>query len=70
LGGEFQQPTQSHSVEEFIGGLVRYAREGGTNAVIAFLEEAKEWGFALDSVFYWEGSDGNALLNLRPSCNT
>ena len=62
--GTFQSPKQHHSVEEFIGGLVRCAREGGEDAVIAFLEEAETWGFALDAVYYDE-NDGHAQLILR-----
>jgi hypothetical protein len=56
---KIQLPTQQHSVEEFIGGLVRSAREGGDKAVIAFLGEAEKWGFALDSVSYVEPPSQN-----------
>jgi hypothetical protein len=53
-GETFHPDEQHHTIEEFIGGLVRCSREGGEKAVIDFLEKAEGWGFALESFFYTE----------------
>jgi hypothetical protein len=57
-------PTEHHTIEEFIGGLVRCARNEGEEAVINFLEQAEGWGFALDSFSYQE-HDGRAVVLFR-----
>lgn len=59
-----QLPKQKHSIEEFIGQLVRNARERGNDGVIAFLEEAVGWGFAVDGAYYDENANGSAMLVL------
>jgi hypothetical protein len=59
-----QLPKQKHSIEEFIVQLVRNAREKGNKGVIAFLEEAAGWGFAVDSAYYDENANGSAMLVL------
>jgi len=61
----FHRPHHKHTIEEFIGGLVRSTREGGLDSAITFLKKAISWGFAVDSVSYNETEDGNAELNLR-----
>lgn len=53
---------QKHSIEEFIGQIVRNAREKGSDGVVAFLEEAATWGFAVDAVYYDENANGVAML--------
>lgn len=63
----FQPPSQYHPIEDFIGGIVRNARDGGKDAVIAFLQEAEDWGFAADAVSYTE-SDAKGQLILRHLC--
>ncbi|MFA5075338.1 MAG: hypothetical protein WC436_04525 [Candidatus Babeliales bacterium] len=63
--GNFIPPQQQHTFEEFFGQLIQHARDGGAEAVNAFLDEAEDWGFALDSFYYYEGNNGSGTIYLR-----
>jgi hypothetical protein len=55
-------PNGAYTIEEFIGGLVRCARDGGKTAVIDFLEKAEDRGFALDFCSYEEERGKGTLM--------